>query len=120
MDDRRTFAVEVECGDSEAVAVGGYHVELAVLTELAKMVSEAWSESFAGFRQEPDSIDDAVKDTQYRLSNIYDAIETGKVGLADLALRIKELRIRQERRNRASVRRTPLWDPGSERYRRVC
>ena len=67
------------------------------LTDLAKMATEEWNESLAGFRQEIESIEDSIKDTQYRLSNIYDAIETGKVGLSDLAVRIKELRTRQEK-----------------------
>ena len=67
------------------------------LMELAKAASEEWNESLAGFRQEIDSFDDGIKDTQFRLSNIYDAIESGKIDLSDLALRIKELRMRQEK-----------------------
>lgn len=67
------------------------------LMELAKAASEEWNESLAGFRQEIDSIDDGIKDTQLRLSNIYDAIESGKIELSDLALRIKELRMRQDK-----------------------
>lgn len=67
------------------------------LLDLAKAVTEEWNESLAGFRQEIDSIDDSIKDTQFRLSNIYDAIESRKIELSDLALRIKELRVRQEK-----------------------
>ena len=67
------------------------------LLDLAKAVTEEWNESLTGFRQEIDSIDDSIKDTQFRLSNIYDAIESGKIELSDLALRIKELRMRQEK-----------------------
>ena len=67
------------------------------LLDLAKAVTEEWNESLAGFRQEIDSIDDNIKDIQFRLSNIYDVIESGKVDLSDLALRIKELRMRQEK-----------------------
>ncbi len=39
------------------------------LNELAKMATEEWNESLAGFRQEIDSIEDSIKDTQCRLSN---------------------------------------------------
>lgn len=35
-------------------------------------------------------------DTNHRLERLYDAVETGKLDLGDLALRIKELRHRQE------------------------
>ncbi len=38
----------------------------------------------------------AIDDINHRLERLYDAIETGKLDLGDLALRIKELRHRQE------------------------
>ncbi|MFC1952269.1 hypothetical protein ACFLV8_01350 [Chloroflexota bacterium] len=43
----------------------------------------------------PDTIHfQAIDDTNHRLERLYDAIETGKLDLGDLALRIKELRHR--------------------------
>ncbi len=58
----------------------------------------------------------AIDDTNRRLERLYDAIETGKLDLDDLALRIKELRQRQEQlqakrieiENRMSDRRVEL------------
>ncbi len=66
------------------------------LTELAKVATEEWNEALSGFRQEIDVIEENLKDTECRLGNIFNAIETGKVELSDLALRIRELRTRQE------------------------
>lgn len=43
-----------------------------------------------------ENINKSVEDTNRRLERLYDAIETGHLDLADLALRIKELRTRQE------------------------
>lgn len=65
---------------------------------------------------ELDAISRAVDDTNRRLERLYDAIETGKLDLADLALRIKELRQRQEQlqtrrieiENRVSDRKVEL------------
>ena len=38
----------------------------------------------------------SINDINHRLERLYDAVETGKLDLSDLALRIKELRHRQE------------------------
>ena len=67
------------------------------LTDLAKIASEEWNETLSQLRQEIDTVQDSLKDTGYRLSNIYDAIETGKFDLPDLSLRIKELKMQQEK-----------------------
>ena len=45
---------------------------------------------------ELDVIARAIDDTNRRLERLYDAVETGKLDLGDLALRIKELRYHQE------------------------
>jgi DNA repair ATPase RecN len=42
------------------------------------------------------SVSRAIDDTNRRLERLYEAIETGRLGLDDLAIRIKELRQRQE------------------------
>jgi hypothetical protein len=60
------------------------------------MATEEWNETLSHLRQNLDAIEDNLKDTACRLSNIYNAIESGKFDLSDLALRIKELRLRQE------------------------
>ena len=65
---------------------------------------------------ELDDISRTMNDTNRRLERIYDAIETGKIDLADLAVRSKELRQRQEQlqtqrieiENRMSDRRVEL------------
>ena len=65
---------------------------------------------------ELEAISRAIDDTNRRLERLYDAIETGKIGLDDLAIRIKELRQRQEQlqtqrikiENRVSDRRVEL------------
>jgi DNA invertase Pin-like site-specific DNA recombinase len=67
------------------------------LTELAKITTEEWNESLIGVRKEIDLIEENTTDAQTRLSNIYNAIEIGKIDLVDLAPRIKELRILQDK-----------------------
>ena len=48
-------------------------------------------------REELEAIHDEFVDVNHRLERLYDSLETGKVELADLAPRIKELRTRQEK-----------------------
>jgi len=71
-----------------------------------------------GYRGHIDAIARAIDDTNHRLERLYDAVETGKLDLGDLALRIKELRHRQEQflarkneiENRLAERRVELID----------
>lgn len=49
------------------------------------------------YRQRLDSIIDEIADVDRRLERLYDALETGKIQLADLAPRIQQLRQRRER-----------------------
>ena len=44
------------------------------------------------YEAELEIISQAVNDTNQRLGRLYDAIETGKIGLEDLVGRIRELR----------------------------
>ena len=44
-----------------------------------------------------DAVSDETINISHRLERLYDAIETGKLGLDDLAPRIRELRIQQEK-----------------------
>ena len=48
------------------------------------------------YRERLDSFIDDISDTNHRLDRLYDAIETGKIQLADLAPRIQQLRQRKE------------------------
>ena len=63
------------------------------MTELANRELDSLAQSRIS---EINVIARAVDDTNHRLEHLYDAIETGKLDLGDLALRIKELRHRQE------------------------
>ena len=47
------------------------------------------------YRENLDSISDEVANINCRLERLYDALETGKIGLEDLAPRIQQLKHRQ-------------------------
>ena len=49
------------------------------------------------YHQHLDSIVDEITDVDRRLERLYDALETGKIQLADLAPRIQQLRQQRER-----------------------
>jgi chromosome segregation ATPase len=48
-------------------------------------------------------IDTEVRDVRARLTKLYEALETGKLDLDDLAPRIKELKLRQDELSKARV-----------------
>jgi DNA repair exonuclease SbcCD ATPase subunit len=48
------------------------------------------------YRQRLDNVIDEIADVDHRLERLYDALETGKIQLADLVPRIQQLRQRQE------------------------
>ena len=50
-----------------------------------------------------DAVDAELNDVRIRLSKLYDALETGKLSLDDLAPRIKELRTRQYELSKARL-----------------
>ena len=66
------------------------------LTRLVQMVNEEMSEMASGWRQRLDGIIAETNDVEHRLERLYDAIETGKVQINDLAPRIQLLRHRQQ------------------------
>jgi len=66
------------------------------LTELMELANNELDSLARSKSSELDVIVRAIDDTNHRLERLYDAIETGKLDLGDLALRIKELRHRQE------------------------
>ena len=65
------------------------------LTKLAEFVSEELNHSSESYQEELDTIEKELIETGGRLQRVYDAIETGKISLDDLAPRIRELRERQ-------------------------
>ncbi|MFC1941873.1 recombinase zinc beta ribbon domain-containing protein [Chloroflexota bacterium] len=86
------------------------------LKELVNLTNQALDSEMESHHNELDTISRTMDDTNRRLERLYDAIETGKIDLADLAIRIKELRQRQEQlhtqrieiENRVSDRRVEL------------
>ena len=50
-----------------------------------------------------DAVDTELKDVRARLSKLYDALETGKLELNDLAPRIKELKAGQDKLNETRI-----------------
>ena len=88
------------------------------LKELVSLTNQALDSEMESHHNELDAISRAIDDTNRRLERLYDAVETGKLDLDDLALRIKELRQRQEQlqnrrieiENQISDRRVELID----------
>ena len=66
------------------------------LRELARLVNEDMDSATGNYREELDLISDEIAGINSRLKRLYDALETGKIGLDDLAPRIHHLRHRQE------------------------
>ena len=74
------------------------------LEELVRLVNEEFQSASSRLKDQQDAIDAELRDIQERLSRLYDAIETGKIRLDDLAPRIKELRNKQDELSKASLR----------------
>ena len=73
------------------------------LEELVSMVNKELESASDGLKERLDSVDVELADVGARLSRLYDALETGKLGLDDLAGRIKELKSRQDELNAIRV-----------------
>ena len=73
------------------------------LEELVRLVNEELDSTHGILRDRSDTIDAELNDVRLRLSKLYDALETGKLTLDDLASRIKELRTRQDEINKAKL-----------------
>ena len=73
------------------------------LEELAKLVNEELKSASSELQERLDTCDAELKDVKARLSRLYDALETGKFGLDDLAPRIKELKRRQDELSKTRV-----------------
>lgn len=66
------------------------------LEDLVKLVNEDLDSNHGNLKEQLVQIDVELKEIKNRLSKLYEALETGKVSLDDLAPRIRELRQRQE------------------------
>ena len=66
------------------------------LINLVRMVNEEVDSTMSSFQNELNLIIDTIEDVNHRLERLYDAIETGKLDLDDVVLRIRELRSRQD------------------------
>ena len=66
------------------------------LINLVQMVNEEVDSTMNAYRDELNIITDTLEDVNHRLEHLYDAIETGKVNLDDIVVRIRELRSRQD------------------------
>jgi site-specific DNA recombinase len=66
------------------------------LEELVVLVNKELSANNDTLKDKLEAIDAELNDVRNRLSKLYDALETGKFTLDDLAPRIKELRVRQD------------------------
>ncbi len=65
------------------------------LQELVRLVNEDMDSAVVHFREELDSVLNEITGLNNRLEKLYDALETGKIGLDDLAPRIQQLKNRQ-------------------------
>ena len=66
------------------------------LEKLVTMVNEELHSASFGLKDRLDVLDAELKDVKARLAKLYDALETGKLGLNELAPRIKELKSHQD------------------------
>ena len=73
------------------------------LEELVRLVNEELDSTHGILRDRLDTIDAELNDVKLRLSKLYDALETGKLSLDDLAPRIKELRTRHDELGKAKI-----------------
>ena len=73
------------------------------LEQLVIIVNSELASTQGGLKDRLDAIDLELKDISLRLLKLYDALETGKLDLADLSPRIKQLKARQDELAQARV-----------------
>ena len=83
-------------------------IKLKILTpecleELVRLVNAELDSANILFKDKLDALDIDLVDIGSRLSKLYDALETGKLSLGDLAPRIKELKAKQDELSEARV-----------------
>ena len=74
------------------------------LKELVKLVNEELDSSHTVLRDRFDAIDADLNEVRLRLSKLYEALETSKLSLDDLAPRIKEQRARESDLSKVRLR----------------
>jgi len=79
--------------------IGGHIFTRENLVSLIQLVNEEMDSAVQQYYDEIDITEMTVADVNRRLERLYDALETGKIGLDDLVPRIRELRKRQEELN---------------------
>ncbi len=78
-------------------------LDMKNLEELVKLVNEELDAGHILVREKIANIDLEMNEVENRLSRLYDALETGRLDLNDLAPRIKELRVKQDELSKARV-----------------
>lgn len=73
------------------------------LTHLAEVVNQEMDENSTQYREELNTVLDEMTEVNHRLERLYDAVESGNIPMADLAPRIRELRIRHEKLNERKI-----------------
>ena len=73
------------------------------LEELVTLVNSELDSNHGVLRDRMNTIDAELNDVNNRLSRLYDALETGRLGMDDLAPRIRELRTRQDELGKARL-----------------
>ena len=66
------------------------------LIDLVRMVNEEMDSAMQSYQNELVLLISAIEDINHRLERLYDAIETGKLNLDDVVVRIRELQQRQQ------------------------
>jgi site-specific DNA recombinase len=66
------------------------------LINLVRMVNEEMDSAMQLYQSEYELVSDMIAEINHRLERLYDAVETGKLGLDDIVIRIRELRSRQD------------------------
>ncbi len=83
--------------------MGAGHSTDENLEELVLIVNEEIALASGNLHSKLAAIDIELGEVGNRLLRLYDALETGKLSLDDLAPRIKELKLRQDELNKAKV-----------------
>jgi hypothetical protein len=73
------------------------------LRELVKLVNEDIKQELKLYYNQISTVDIQIDETNTRLGRLYDAIETGKVSLDELAPRIKELKSQKDQLNESRI-----------------
>ena len=71
-------------------------LDTEVIEKLVALANEDIDAGNVAYKGKLDTIDGELKEVNCRLTKLYDALETGKLELNDLAPRIKELKVRQD------------------------